>query len=63
MKEKTMTSDAVKATEETFANAFVDSCKINPAYNAWKNNIAIIPTEYQFNWQKDQCDTRYETVM
>ena len=63
IKQKTMTQDAIDATEETFANAFVDSCKVNPAYDAWNNRILTIPTQHQFNYQKGQCDDKYQTVM
>lgn len=65
MKEKAMTSDAVKATEDTFAGAFVNSCRVNPAYNAWDNAILVssIPTRDYWTRQMGQCDTKYQTVM
>lgn len=62
-KQKSMTVDAKKATEETFANAFVDSCKINPAYDAWNNRILVIPTRHQFEYQKGECDMKYSITM
>ena len=38
-KQATMTVDAKLATEETFANAFVEACKINPQFNPWTNKL------------------------
>lgn len=39
-RQATMTTDAKLATEETFGNAFVEACKINPQYLPWTHQIS-----------------------
>lgn len=56
----TMTVDAKKATEETFANAFVYSCKIDPRYLHWTNRINTGITSNNIEYWRRQCQDTYE---
>lgn len=54
-KSKTMTEDAKRGVQETFANAFLFACNIYPRYLPWVNNISL---KYGQN-----CNAMYDTSM